>query len=135
MRKINSRTSLDVGRRPVGFLILEISFPYKRKPARCHRTTVSGVTMMRDCFQPDQTRRETTQKSLSKVLSLGRRCRPIQHGELLSEHKVLQEKIPTAYERGDGARRTKAKNWLNMGQSYNRLRSEPGLYVADSSAR
>src|SRR5467141_2165449 len=28
-----------------------------------------------------------------------------------------------------------SKNWLNMGQSDNRLRSEPGLYVADSSGR
>src|SRR6266478_2261487 len=56
MRKIDSRTSLDVGRRPMGFLSLEISFHYNRKLARCQRPTVSGVTMMRDCFRPDQIR-------------------------------------------------------------------------------
>jgi hypothetical protein len=47
---------------PLAFLTLEISFQYDRKPARCQRTTVSGVTMMRDCFQPDQTRRANIQK-------------------------------------------------------------------------
>jgi hypothetical protein len=33
---------------PDGLLKLEISFPYKRNPPRCQRTTVSGVTTRRD---------------------------------------------------------------------------------------
>jgi len=46
-----------------------------RKPARCHRTTVSGVTRINDPLQPDQTFRKTTQNSLSTELSRGRgRC-------------------------------------------------------------
>src|SRR3984893_18063952 len=64
IRKINSRTSFDVCRLPTGLLILEISFQYKRNPPLCQRTTVSGVTAMRDCCHPDQNRRTATQKSL-----------------------------------------------------------------------
>jgi hypothetical protein len=63
-------------RRPSGrstpALLLEISLQYKRKPDPCQRTTVSGVTTMRGCFQPGQTRRATTQKSLSTRPRIGR---------------------------------------------------------------
>jgi hypothetical protein len=60
---------------PDGLLTLEISFQYKRNPALCQRTTVSGVTTMRDCCHPDQNRRTATQKSLSSRSNLGRGCR------------------------------------------------------------
>src|SRR5437899_6497027 len=56
IRKINSRTSFDACRRPTGLLTLEISLQYKRNPALCQRTTVSGVTAMRDCCHADQNR-------------------------------------------------------------------------------
>jgi hypothetical protein len=72
IRKINSRTSFDVGLLRTRVLAMEISLQYKRNPARCQRTTDSGVTMMRECLQADQTRRATTQKSLSKRPRLGR---------------------------------------------------------------
>src|SRR5258706_9762769 len=75
IRKINSRTSFDVCRRPTGLLTLEISFQYKRNPALCQRTTVSGVTAMRDCCHPDQNRRTATQNSLSSKSNLCRGCR------------------------------------------------------------
>ena len=75
IRKINSRTSFDVCRRPTGLLTLEISFQYKRNPPLCQRTTVSGVTAMSDCCHGDQNRRMATQKSLSSRSSLGRGCR------------------------------------------------------------
>src|ERR1700732_5245640 len=64
IREINSRTSFDVCGRPTGLLTLEISFQYKRNPPLWQRTTVSGVTAMRDCCHPDQNRRTATQKSL-----------------------------------------------------------------------
>src|SRR5215472_6530788 len=70
--KISSRTSFDVGLLPTGFRTLEITLQYQRNPARCHRTTVSGVTTRSACFQPDQHRRTSSQKSLSKELILGR---------------------------------------------------------------
>src|ERR1700687_2814578 len=69
IRKINSCTSFDVCRLPTGRLTLEISFQYKRNPPLCQRTTVSGVTAMRDCCHPDQNRRTATQKSLSTTAS------------------------------------------------------------------
>jgi len=75
IRKINSRTSFGVGLLPTWLRTLEISRQYTQKPARCQRTMVSGVTMMRECFQADQTRRAITQKSLSKRSRLGRGCR------------------------------------------------------------
>jgi hypothetical protein len=53
IRKINSRTSFDVCRLPAGLLTLESSFQYKRNPPLCQRTTVSGVTAMRDRCHPD----------------------------------------------------------------------------------
>jgi hypothetical protein len=46
-----------------------------RKPVRCQRTTVSGVTRMRESFQADQTLRAVTKKSLSSRPSIGRGCR------------------------------------------------------------
>ena len=69
---IRSRTSFEVGLLPTGFLTFEITLQYQRNPARCHRTTVSGVTTRSACFQPDQHRRTTNQKSLSNKSSFGR---------------------------------------------------------------
>src|SRR5260221_3069233 len=68
IRKINSRTSFGVGFLPTRVPTPEISFQYKRKPARCQRITVSGVTTTRACFQPDQKRLTATQNSLSNGL-------------------------------------------------------------------
>src|SRR6266481_5013473 len=72
IRKINSRTSFGVRFLPTCLRTLEIRRQYIQKPVRCQWTTVSGVTMRRDCFQADQTRRAITQKSLSKRPRLGR---------------------------------------------------------------
>ena len=72
IRKINSRTSFGVGLRPTGPRTREISLQYMRKPARCQRTTVSGVTTMIDCFHCDHSRLTATQKSLSNRLRAGR---------------------------------------------------------------
>ncbi len=67
-----------------------------RKPARCQRTTVSGLTIMRDCFQADQNRRAATQKSLSNGSGL-------QRGQFVNEHSdgdrhwgVFEGKVTTA---------------------------------------
>jgi hypothetical protein len=65
--KINSRTSFGVRLLPTCVRTLEISLQYVRKPARCQRTTVSGVTTMRDCFHPDQNRRTPTRLPLNCV--------------------------------------------------------------------
>jgi hypothetical protein len=73
--KINSRISFGVCFPPTSRRTLEIGLQYIRKPARCQRTTVSGVTTRRACFHPDQTRRAITQKSLSSNPRLGRGCR------------------------------------------------------------
>src|SRR5258706_16241131 len=71
IRKIRSRTSFGVCLRPIGLRTLEISFQYNRKPARCHWTTVSGLTTISACFHPDQNLRAKIQNSLSNNASLG----------------------------------------------------------------
>ncbi len=72
IRKISSRTSLLIGLLPTAFRAREIQLQYSRKPARCHRATVSGVTRTNDPLQPGHTLRKTTRNSLSTELRLGR---------------------------------------------------------------
>jgi len=74
MRKISSRTSVDNFFLPTCFLTFESKLQYSRNPARCQRTTVSGVTTRRDLFQSVQNRYASIQKSLSKGLSFGLAC-------------------------------------------------------------
>src|SRR6516164_1986010 len=73
--KMRSRTSFGACLLPMGFLVFEIILQYQLNPARCQRTTVSGVTTRSACFQPDQDRRTSSQKSLSDKSSFGRGLR------------------------------------------------------------
>jgi hypothetical protein len=66
---------------PTRPLTLEINLQYRRNPPRCQRTTASGFTSMRDCFQAPQKRRANTQKILSTA--------PI--GQLLPESEIFQK--------------------------------------------
>ena len=66
--------SLEILVLPGDFLTLDSQLQYQRNPVRCHRTTVSGLTRMSDCFQEDQKRRARSQKSRSTDVSLGRGC-------------------------------------------------------------
>src|SRR5271167_1212375 len=91
MRKISSRTSLLMDFLPTAFRAREIQLQYSRKPVRCQRTTVSGVTRINDLFQSDQTFRRTTQNSLSTELSRGRGSLCVQSQQLLPKGEVLQE--------------------------------------------
>src|SRR6266851_2931210 len=91
MRKINSRTSFDNLFLPTCFLSFEIRLQYSRNPARCQRTTVSGVTTRRDFFQSDQNRHASTQKSLSKGKSVGLACPALQYSKLLTKRQILQK--------------------------------------------
>src|SRR5215472_13725892 len=68
IRKISSRTSGESFFLPTCFFAFEIQLQYSRKPARCQRTTVSGLTSKRACFQAPQKLRANTQKILSTVL-------------------------------------------------------------------
>ena len=99
MRKIRSRTSLGVGLLPVCFVTLETNFQYRRKPARCQRMTVSGVTMRIDSFQLDQKRRATTQKSLSKLLRLGRGWRRFRTESCWRKAKFSRRRLRCARKR------------------------------------
>jgi hypothetical protein len=75
------------------FWTLEISLQYIRKPARCQRTTVSGVTTRRACFHPDQTRRAITQKSLSRSPRTRARMSTLQYNELLTQARFSRRRL------------------------------------------
>jgi hypothetical protein len=97
--KINSRISFGVCFLPTCLWTLEISLQYIRKPARCQRTTVSGVTTRRACFHPDQTRRAITQKELIEKPETRARMSTLQHDELLRQSEILdKETLPPAKE-------------------------------------
>src|SRR6201984_758035 len=91
IRKISSRTSVDSFFLPICFLAFEIQLQYSRNPARCQRTTVSGVTTRRDLLQSVQNRHASTQKSLSKGLSFGLGPPTLQYRELLAKRQILQK--------------------------------------------
>jgi hypothetical protein len=69
--KIRSRTSFEIRFLPNTWRALEIARQQRANPARCDRATVSGVTMIRACFQSDQNLRARIQKCLSNKLGLG----------------------------------------------------------------
>jgi hypothetical protein len=71
IRKISSLTSFEIRLLPTGVLNPEISRRYRRKPAWCQPTTVSGVTTIRACFHSAQNRPAAIQKSLSSDANLG----------------------------------------------------------------
>src|ERR1700693_2021116 len=97
--KINSRTCLGVRLLPTCARTLEISLQYIRKPVRCQRTTVSGVTTRRASFHPDQNRRTTTQKSLSSRPRLGRRCRRFSTASCCRSTRFSNTRFPRLRER------------------------------------
>jgi hypothetical protein len=72
--KISSRISFEIFFLPGVFRTRESMLQYQRNPARCHCTTVSGLTKMSASFQEDQRRRASSQKSLSAAVSFGRGC-------------------------------------------------------------
>jgi hypothetical protein len=72
--QMRSRTCFDVCLLPTGFRTFEISLQYQRNPARCHRTTVSGVTKRRACCHPVQNLCAKIQKTLSNTVTLGLGC-------------------------------------------------------------
>jgi len=60
-------------------------------------------------FQPDQTRRENYPEEPVEGAKAWPSMPPIQHGGLLSRAQGSPGEDSYGYERGDGARRTKAK--------------------------
>jgi len=90
------------------FSPFEISFQYSRKPARCQRTTVSGVTTTSACFQFGQSCWRRTRFSHSRA------------------RRVRKSRVSTP---------NQSRNRLNMAVSYNKLPRERVSYVADSLER
>ena len=74
IRNIRLRTSFEIRFRPITHRALEIARQYNLNPVQCQPTTVSGLTTMRACFQPDQNLSAKTQKILSNARSLGLGC-------------------------------------------------------------
>ena len=137
IRKINSRTSFGVGFLPTRVPTLEISFQYKRKPARCQRITVSGATTIRACFQPDQKRLTATQNSLSNGLRHGLRRRRFNTASCWRNARFSRSRLCRTRKKRTSIPRHRRMNRMNrnMGKSYNRkLAGDGGSYVIDFTA-
>lgn len=132
IRKINSQTSLDVCLLPTRILTREISLQYELKLVRCHRTTVSGVTMMRACFHPDQNRRTATQKSLAKRLRPGRGRRRFSTASCWRSTKFSKTRLPRLQNRRASAPNHKWDT-LNIAWSYTKLAAGRLLQTVDSA--
>jgi hypothetical protein len=126
--KVKSRTPFDFGILPTRALALEIGRPYKRNPAGSQRTAVSGVTMMRECFQLDQTRRATTQKILSKMPRLGRRCRRFRTVSCWRNARFSKTR-PPRLRKGRSRALIQRRSGLNMAGSH--IRSTIGSIVVN----
>lgn len=120
MRKIKSRTSLVIVFLPARFLTLEITFQYEWKPARCHRTTVSGVTTIRACVHLDQTRRAAIQNNLSERPSLGRGCL-----RLKTANCCLRAKFSSSRFRRERKQRIRSPNQSRTKQSMSKHYNNP----------
>jgi hypothetical protein len=101
IRKINSRTSFGVGLLPTCVRTREISLQYIRKPVRCQRTTVSGVTDDEGLLPSRPDPSSDYPEELIEEAKARSRMSTLQHGELLPEHEILQNKIPAATEKAN----------------------------------
>ena len=84
IRKIRSRTSFETHLLPCDSQTRKIRHQGKPKPARCHRTTVSGVTTRRNCFHSDQNRRAATQNHFSHGAQAWAWMAPLLYDQLLA---------------------------------------------------
>src|SRR5437660_7558702 len=132
IRKINSRTSFGVGFLPTRVPTLEISFQYKRKPARCQRITVSGATTIRACFQPDQKRLKATQNSLSNGLKHGLRRRRFNTASCWRNARFSRSRLWRTRKKRTSIPRHRRMN-RNMARSYNRKLAGDGGSYAESA--
>src|SRR6266436_3425888 len=109
-------------------------FPYKRKPARCQRITVSGATTIRACFQPDQKRLTATQNSLSNGLRRGLRRRRFNTASCWRNARFSRSRLWRTRKKRTSIPRHRRMN-RNMARSYNRkLAGDGGSYVIDFTA-
>jgi len=93
MRKIKARISLLTGFRPPGLCTPEMSRQYRRNPARCHPTTVLGVTRISGVFQPAQSVRNTIQNNLCRALSYRRGRLACEVKSCLRRAQIFEDKI------------------------------------------
>ena len=96
IRKIRSRTSRGILLLPARLRIWEIMLQYRRKPARCQRTTVSGATSKSDFFQLDQNRRGQDPEELIEVSQFGPPVSTLEYSKLLTKCEVSLAAIEKA---------------------------------------
>ena len=108
---------------------------YQRKPARCQRTTVSGVTTKSACFQPDQQRRTISQKSLSSNSSLGRGWRRFSTESCWRKGQVLKQQTFLRAKQANESSKRDPKESKHREDLYQNAGGDDDRYVIDSKAR
>jgi hypothetical protein len=83
MRLISAMTSSLSGGLPGLFSDLDLRLQTLRNSSRCQRSTVSGWTMWKACFQ-------VRSLEASKTKSARSLCVPIEYGRLLAQQSVLE---------------------------------------------
>src|SRR5260370_15736288 len=95
-RRIRVRiSSLTLGRPRLG---RDRPRQYRRKPARCHPTTVFGFTMTRTSDHRGHMYRRLVQKKRSRRFSKGRGPLSFQHGDLLPESENFERYLHASAE-------------------------------------
>ena len=103
--EINSLTSFGVGLLPTCFRTLEISRQYIRKPVRCRRTTVSGVTRRERIVPSRPDAPSDYPEKLIEPAEDRARMSTFQRDELLTQDKILEkETSPPAKEAAQHAK-------------------------------
>src|SRR5215831_20446610 len=101
MRKIRSRTSLLTGFLPAACRVRDSQDQYNRKPARCQRITVSGVTSSSGFFHPDHSLRRATPEHLVDRAQSPPRSFGMESQQLLTQCQILQHEVRAGSKRAD----------------------------------
>src|SRR5260370_3780841 len=101
MRRISARRSGSIWGRPPKER--DFQRQYRRKPARCQRTRVSGRMIVMALSTDGNHRYSRTKNKRSPFVSWTRpRTLRLQHTQLMTERRVLGLKSALRLERGDG---------------------------------
>src|SRR6516162_9969330 len=93
MRKISSRTSRLKGFLPAACRVRDSQDQYKRKPVRCQRATVSGVTSRSGFFPPRPQLSESDPEHLVDRAQSSPRSFGTESQQLLTQCQILQHEV------------------------------------------
>jgi hypothetical protein len=107
---------------------------YSRNPLRCQQPTVSGWTMTRISFHPDQTCDRNTQKPRSAGVIRGRRPFLRERGELLTKGEFDDHLLVPASKEGGNTAKGDRREFEQVSRRRRILHGVTAQYETDSSS-